>query len=421
MRTFCLFLSLLIWLPMEAQVNYDESKIPSYSLPELLTAEDGSSIGTTDEWQNKRRNEIFQLIESHMFGKVPAEKVKVKFEENSLNENALGGKATSKEVSIIFRSGKQQVAVSMLIYLPKGLIGPMPVFLGTNFYGNHTIIDDKDISLPTSWIRNNEDFGISNNRASEASRGVRSSRWPVEMIIERGYGLANIYYGDIDPDFDDEFQNGIHPLFNAEGQKKPANDEWGSIAAWAFTLTKAMDYFEKDKAIDAERVAVIGHSRLGKTALWAGAMDERFGLVISNNSGCGGAALSRRKFGETLEAINTRFPHWFCKNFHVYNAKEEDQPFDQHMLLSLIAPRPLYVASAEGDRWADPRGEYVSLYHASEVYQLFDAESSLPKASPAVDMPRIHGYLGYHIRSGKHDLTRYDWEQYLNFADGFFR
>ena len=398
--------------------NYDESRVPAYELPDPLVCMDGSPVSTAADWERVRRPEILGLFQEYVYGRVPDGEFAQSSEILSQQENALEGQAYRREIKISVSRNDRKVSFNLLVYLPAGASGPVPVFMGYNFHGNHTINPDTGIMVTTSWVRNQEEFHITNNRATDRSRGVAASRWPVEMILDRGYGLATMYYGDVDPDFDDGFQNGVHPLFYGPGQNRPAKDEWGSIAAWAWGLSRAMDYLVTWEEVDPLRVIVIGHSRLGKTSLWAGASDERFAMVVSNNSGCGGAALSRREFGETVARINTSFPHWFCRNFHDFNDRVNDLPVDQHMLIALIAPRPVYIASAEEDLWADPRGEYLSGFHAAAVYNLY-APTRLEAEPPGVNSPVNDTRIGYHIRSGGHDVTDYDWRQYLDFADRY--
>jgi hypothetical protein len=385
-------------------------------LPDALLNEDGTAVESAEDWESKRRNEVLELFRSDVYGRAPLSEPLVSYEVIFQDKQALGGKAVMKEVKVTVSKDKRQMNFTILIFLPTGTKGTVPLFLGLNFNGNHTIHPCKEISITDSWVKNKPEMGVNENKATEQSRGARASKWPVELILARGYGLATIYYGDIDPDFHDGFENGIHSILQ-ENSAERTTDSWGSIAGWAWGLSRALDYFETDPAVDQNRVAVIGHSRLGKTSLWAGALDQRFALVVSNNSGCGGASLSRRPFGESLSTINRVFPHWFAEKFHEYSDNEIACPVDQHMLLSLIAPRPLYVASALEDEWADPYGEYLSLLNSGPVYGLYGEEKLKKKHSPEVNQPRWVGKQGYHIRSGKHDITTYDWEQYLAFAD----
>ncbi|HET8737054.1 MAG TPA: acetylxylan esterase [Pricia sp.] len=395
------------------QPNYDEAKVPKFEISDPLTTFDGQKITSTSEWKNIRRPELHRFFEEQVYGRVPGALDSLTFNVVEASNSALNGKAIRKQVeATLFKNGKS-LDFTILLYLPKNE-KPSPVFLGYNFYGNHTVTDDTDVIISKAWTQNNEEFGITDHKPTDASRGVRANRWAIEKMIDGGFGLATIYYGEVDPDKND-FSDGLHRLFYTKGQEKPKEEEWGSIAAWAFGMSRALDYLETDPDIDAGRVISFGHSRLGKAALWAGATDTRFAAVISNDSGCGGAALSKRRFGETIGRINTSFPHWFCDNFTGYNGNEEALPVDQHALLALIAPRPLYVASAEEDEWADPKGEFLGAHYASPVYKLYGKEGITRNQMPEVNAP-IHKTVAYHIRTGKHDVTDYDWEQYIKWA-----
>ena len=398
------------------EANYDESQVPQYQLPALLLTAEGIPISSGNDWISKKRPELLDQFREVMYGVFPGDDLDVDFILIS-NDLVFDGRARRKQVIMQVSNGKEEVDINILIYLPTQIKTPIPMFLGLNFYGNHTTHLDPGIIVPQSWSRNNQDFGIENNRPTSASRGMRASRWQVDTILKAGFGLATIYYGDIDPDFDDGFENGIHALLEEEIDR----GQLSSISAWSWGLSRTMDFFEQERSIDHTRVAVIGHSRLGKTSLWAGAVDDRFALVISNDSGCGGAALSRRRYGETVNRINHSFPHWFCERFNTYNHNENALPFDQHGLIALAAPRPVYVASASEDLWADPRGEFLAAREASKVYDIFNLASLTDENMPQADSPLATGHIGYHLRSGKHDINLFDWQQYLKFAARHFK
>jgi hypothetical protein len=401
------------------QFNYDEAKVGAYTLPDPLLMTDGRRVATVRNWA-KRRQEILRLFESNVYGRTPKISSRISFAETSRDPKALGGLATRREVTVFLTGKKDGPKMNVLFFVPNNRKQPAPVFLGLNFNGNQAVSNDPGIALAASWLRDAKDTGAVHNRATEKSRGTESSRWAIEMIVKRGYAVATIYNGDLFPDHKDGLKESVIPNFYRKGQTAPEADDWNAIGAWAWGLSRAVDYIERDKELDATRIALIGHSRLGKAALWAGAQDERFALVISNESGEGGAALARRNFGETVERINTSFPHWFCGNFKKYNRDVAALPTDQHMLLALIAPRPLYVASAQEDQWSDPHGEFLSAKAAGPVYRLLGTDGLGASEMPGLNQP-ITTTIGYHIRAGKHDVTDYDWEQYLNFADKHLR
>ncbi len=409
MKKAFLLLSLsLIGLPVKAQkeVVYDEAKVPSYYLPVILSTDEAQTIYTTKQWEAIRRPQLLRQFAEQVYGQTPKERVTASYEELSAETEAMGGAATCKQVKITFsRNGLQRDAL-LLMYLPNQVKAKVPVFLSYNFMGNQSVDNDPAI-LPSAYT-------------DATKRGAQQSRWPIRQILAAGYGVVTLCYNDLFPDTKDKHPESILPLFGYQTASDTKPDSWQAIGAWAWGLSRVMDYLETQPEVDANGVILMGHSRQGKAALWAGAQDQRFAVVISNDSGCGGAALSKRTFGETVAAITTTFPHWFCLNFNRYANNEQALPVDQHELLALIAPRPLYVASAEGDRWADPRGEYLGAYYAGDVYKLYGLEGLVSSTMPVVNTP-VMNRVGYHIRTGNHDVTEYDWTQYIRFADKWLR
>ncbi len=393
--------------------NYDESKVGAYSLPDPLQLASGKHVTSAKIWKTQRRPELLKLIEAQMFGKTPAGPWHVTYSSPVVENAALGGKAIRKQLTMSIEGHADGPQIHLLLYLPANAKKPVPVVLGLNFSGNHTVSLDPGIEMHEVWVRNKKQL------PAPESRGTQAEQWQVEKILAAGMGLATIYYSEIEPDYVGGMKEGVRSLFFRAGQTEPPPDEWGAIAAWAWGLSRALDYMEKDKQIDARHVAVFGHSRLGKTAVWAGAHDTRFAAVISNNSGEGGAAISKRDYGETIEHLNVAFPHWFCGNYKQYTNHPENLPFDAHELLALIAPRPLYVASAEEDRGSDPRGEFLGALHAGPVYELMGKKGLGTDQMPGLHQPIQHD-VAYHVRAGKHDVTAYDWEQYLAFLKQHF-
>jgi pectinesterase len=382
------------WDPLApAPANLDETKVPPYTEPDPLVATDGHRVTTVKEWERVQRPAIYGMFEKNVYGRMPAKTLEVTCSVRKVDSLALDGMAIRKELTLYFSSADTAARLNMVLYLPRmrpdlPRKGParVPVFVGYSFEGNATV--------------------------------ETSSQWPLKEILSRGYGVATAWYWDIEPDRADGWQTGIRSRLAGALQIEP--NEWSAIGAWAWGLERMADYLKTDKSVDAGKLIVIGHSRLGKAALWAGASYPGFALVVSNESGEGGAALSKRDYGETVGIINARFPWWFAPAYKQYSGNTDALPLDQHMLLSLIAPRPLYVASAEGDQWSDPKGEFLGAAGAGPVYQLFKEKGVGVDSMPPVGHP-AGDFIRYHIRTGKHDITLYDWQQYMDFADRHFK
>lgn len=390
-RSLPSFLGLVV---VTAGVAAAAGTVVTHPLPDPLLRADGRRITSAAEWRQEHRGDLLALFEREIYGRTPATGPAMSSE---LLEDTLVDQGTIRrqQVRLTFRSAYGAATADLLIYAPARATGPVPAFLGLNSGGNWSISPDPGVHAPAG-----------------RSRGRHERRWPVSFITQAGYAVATLCCDDFFPDKDlTSYAQSIQRLFPAE-QRGPGPERWGAIATWAWGLSRALDYLLSDPAFDPDRIAVIGHSRLGKAALWAGAQDPRFALVVSNNSGCGGAALSKRIAGETVRDINTRFPHWFCGKFRTYDGSEEALPVDQHQLLALVAPRALAVGSASEDAWADPEGERLALELAQPVFALF--------ALPAGGSSGLSKHSHYHLRPGEHDILLPDWQHYLRFADKVF-
>lgn len=380
----------------DSDVNYQENVVPPYDLPEVLIAAEGFTITNSKDWTTVRRPQILSLFSHLVYGRIPAPEFPIQTGYTVLETDPsfMQGKASKQTVKISFSNQRGAVDMTILVFIPNNAAKPVPAFMQLSF----NKITDKKVAIDEK-----ESYKLGNGT-------------PLGEILDQGYGYIHVYHADLVAHNEIEFKNTIHQLFFMDGQSFPKAHEWGVISAIGYGAMKALDYLETVAAIDHQKVALLGHSKLGKATLWAAAQDQRFAMAISANSGCGGAALWRRKFGETLAKISV-FPHWLCTNSRKFIHQEDDLPVDQHMLLALMAPRPVYVASAEEDNWADPKGEYLSAYHANEVYQLFGSSSLLSSELPPLNQAIIRNPIGYHIRSGGHYINEYDWSQFLAFAN----
>ncbi|MFH5803753.1 acetylxylan esterase [Alienimonas sp. DA493] len=371
------------------EFNYDEAKVPDYTLPPVLAEADAP-----EDWP-QRRAEIVKLFEQHVYGVTPPAPESIAFETSSETVQWEGWPEVEwRDVTIAYETPSGPFSQGVTVVLPAGASAekPAPVF---------TLIRYTPRSRPP----------ISKD---EPERDY----CPWGPIAAAGCAVAVVYVDDVAPDDKERFDSKLLKAYGLDREtlgERPA-DGCGALAAWGWGASRFLDYCEQAEDLDAERVAILGHSRAGKAAWWAGARDPRFSVVISNNSGCGGAALSRRRFGETVAKINDSFPHWFCPRFRTYDNNEDALPVDQHMLAAAMAPRAVYAGSASEDGWADPRGEFLSLVEANPAFALCGDPRLAPEDMPEPGGVVTKGRRGYHLRPGGHSLKKYDWERYLQFA-----
>lgn len=378
--------------------NPFEWRVHPFALPDVL-----SGTETVAEWEAQRKSELLALFEKNVYGALPTEKVEMHAEilEEGIAFKGTDYEAYRRQVALTLSREGHSATLRLLIYIPvqcPDIEQGCPAVFSLNFFGNHSVTVDLEVAPSAVWSRKIPGTMVP---FKEKSRNSKHTHLPVEDLLSRGYAVATVYYGDIDPDFNDSFTNGVHALFP---EYTPSS--WGSISAWAWGMSRVTDYLEQQVAeIDPTRVALFGFSRLGKSALWAAANDQRFAAVISDSAGEGGDTISRRNFGETISLMTLRFPHWFNSTYTTYAGKENELPVDQHMLLSLIAPRPLLVSAGAGDWWSDPKGTELAVNAARSVYDLCGNGDALQ----------------YELHEGGHTVALEEWGIYLDFLDKHFR
>jgi hypothetical protein len=389
-------------------VNYDEAKVGTYTLPDPLLLADGKPVRDAKTWNEKRRAEIVRLFEENQYGRAPGRPAAMSFDVFDKGTPALDGKAIRRQVTIYFSADKAGPKMDLLVYVPANAAGPVPLLLNIGFSANSSTVNDPGVKVGEVWGRD--------KKKVPAGQGMNFGRVNVARLLDAGLGFATVYYGDIDPDFLGGVPYGVRALYLKPGQSEPAADEWGSIAAWAWGLSRAMDYLETDKGVDAKRVAIMGVSRLGKTVMWAGAHDTRIALVIASCSGEGGAALSRRNYGETIAHLTeaTRYPYQFAGNYAKYANQVDRLPVDGHMLVALIAPRAVLLQTGDKDFWSDPKGEFLAAVAAGPVYRLLGKQGLDTDQMPAAGVPILHT-IGYFMHAGGHGTIPSDWDQFVAF------
>jgi hypothetical protein len=387
------------------------------SLPDPLKTRDGRVVPTASEWEHVRKPELRGLFEQIMFGSYPEKPAHVVGRTLFEDRKAFTGQGTLREVEL--NVGPPNLPKIYLLIATPNADHPVACFVGPNFGGNHLRTDDERVRLPTAWMPDGY-VGVVDHRATDAGRGKQADGWdiwPLEDAVKRGYAIATFYCGDVQPDKPDML-DGI-PAVAAPPSDKLDSAAPGAIMWWAWGIHRAVDFLVTDPSIDAKRIAVVGHSRLGKTALLAGAFDDRIALTIPHHAGCGGSGPSRHDDpkAETVAIITKKFPHWFGPRFSTFGADPASLPFDQNCLVALCAPRAVLFTSASEDLWSNPSGQFEVLKATSPVYKLLGVDGLAAETWPKPGDPLVPSRLGYWIRPGKHSLLPADWQIFMDFAD----